>query len=123
MAASRCCCSGPFNVHFLPEFGTDVTGVNQPGGCRRGRQTFDQGRGFLQGLELLPVPEAQAASIGVVPAQLLMTQSAAEFRVVAMTIGQAPGCCEQLQLIRRGKMFNGRCFEQASIQKTPAQFS
>ena len=85
----------------MPELVADVTGVNQPGGRRRGRQTFDQGGGFLQGLELLPVPEAQAASIGVVPAQLLMTQSAAEFRVVAMTIGQAPCCCEQLQLIRR----------------------
>ena len=115
MAASRCCYSGPFNVHFLPEFGTDVTGVNQPGGCRRGRQTFDQGRGFLQGLELLPVPEAQAASIGVVPAQLLMSQPAAQLRVVAMTIGQAPCCRKQLQLISRRQMLDGCCFQQASI--------
>ena len=101
MAASRCCCSCPFNVHLLPELVADVTGVNQPGGCCRGRQTGDQGRGFLQGLELLSVPEAQAASIGVVSAQLLMTQSAAQLRVVAMTIGQAPGCRKQLQLISR----------------------
>ena len=52
-----------------------------------------------------------------------MPQSAAEFWVMAMTIGQSPGCCEQLQLISPGQMLDGGCLEQAPIEKTPAQFS
>ena len=95
MAASPRC-SGPFNVHLLPELVTDDTRVNQPGRCRWGRETGDEGRCFFQGLELLPVPETQAASIGVVSAELLMPQSAADFRVLAITSGETPGCREQL---------------------------
>ena len=52
-----------------------------------------------------------------------MTQSAADFGVMATTRRQTPRCCEHLQLIGPREMFDGRGFEQASIQKTSAQVS